>query len=436
MRLRSFIVLAITLILVSCKSTTRVVYPEKKDKTSIPEIKNPERPDSTHHSKIVTQNKKDSVGNEVIKPDANPEVIPTEKTKPNKHLKSNIKVAVALPMKGGYDVSRFVEFVNGMSLAGSLSGGTSTDRLDIHFMDIGNDNSAEKLASIKAILDADIILGGYQTSQVKALAEIALSKAIPYISLWNSSDDIVNHNPYFFQMKPSLEAYCSNMASYITKQLRPDLTIILLEGKNTKDASTIDYFSNIYQKERINFKVVYGLGSVDWQTLFMNYNRIVVNIPNWDERQFVKKALKQLIEAKKNKNLTVTGMPQWASWDQADFTLFENCGLLVPIATSVDLNAPEVIIFQKNYFEKYGTWPTSESFYGNDILYLIKTISSNLMKGDSFEPVNGYSAKYFSSYEFRPVVTRPGGEVPQLSYYRNQSITIEKFEGGRFVTVR
>lgn len=100
-------------------------------------------------------------------------------------------------MKGGYDASRFVEFINGMSLAGSLSGGTSTDRLDIHFMDIGNDNSAEKLASIKAILDADIILGGYQTSQVKALAEIALSKAIPYISLWNSSDDIVNHNPYF-----------------------------------------------------------------------------------------------------------------------------------------------------------------------------------------------------------------------------------------------
>ncbi|QLH29316.1 MAG: hypothetical protein HWD63_07950 [Candidatus Parvibacillus calidus] len=102
-------------------------------------------------------------------------------------------------MKGGYDASRFVEFINGMSLAGSLSGGTSTDRLDIHFMDIGNDNSAEKLASIKAILDADIILGGYQTSQVKALAEIALSKAIPYISLWNSSDDIVNHNPYFFK---------------------------------------------------------------------------------------------------------------------------------------------------------------------------------------------------------------------------------------------
>lgn len=118
MRLRSFIVLAITLILVSCKSTTRVVYPEKKDKTSIPEIKNPERPDSTHHSKIVTQNKKDSVGNEVIKPDANPEVIPTEKTKPNKHLKSNIKVAVALPMKGGYDASRFVEFINGMSPPG------------------------------------------------------------------------------------------------------------------------------------------------------------------------------------------------------------------------------------------------------------------------------------------------------------------------------
>ncbi|QLH29317.1 MAG: hypothetical protein HWD63_07955 [Candidatus Parvibacillus calidus] len=58
------------------------------------------------------------------------------------------------------------------------------------------------------------------------------------------------------------------------------------------------------------------------------------------------------------------------------------------------------------------------------------------MKGDSFEPVNGYFAKYLSSYEFRPVVTRPGGEVPQLSYYRNQSITIEKFEGGRFVTVR
>lgn len=382
----------------------------------------------------------DTVRTKVVITETPKQEVPVNKKEDKKETKKErkelIKATIAIPLNSGYEASRFIEFINGLNLGGQYSEYYGTGKIEIHVVDIGNDNSIQKLKSIKEIKEADILLGGYQTSQVKTLAEIAEEKSIPYFSLWNSSDYIVANNPYFFQIKPSLETYCSCIARYVSKQIKPDLTIILVEGKNSKDASSLDYFTDIYSRDNLNFKIVYGLGSIDWKPLLESYGKVVINIPNWENRQFVSKALKQIIDSKKERTVTVTGMPQWALWDQADFSLFDNVNLLLPFSNYVDHESPASVQFRQTYFEKYGTWPTSESFYGNDIYKIISKISGELMIGEKFEPKSGFCQNCFSAYEFKPILVNNGGELQQLSYYRNQSITIQKFEGGRFVTVR
>ena len=293
-------------------SKTNTDTSESKDKGRVSNV------DTVRTKVVITETPKQEV------PVNKKEDKKEDKKETKKERKELIKATIAIPLNSGYEASRFIEFINGLNLGGQYSEYCGTGKIEIHVVDIGNDNSIQKLKSIKEIKEADILLGGYQTSQVKTLAEIAEEKSIPYFSLWNSSDYIVANNPYFFQIKPSLETYCSCIARYVSKQIKPDLTIILVEGKNSKDASSLDYFTDIYSRDNLNFKIVYGLGSIDWKPLLESYGKVVINIPNWENRQFVSKALKQIIDSKKERTVTVSGMPQWALWDQADFSLFGN----------------------------------------------------------------------------------------------------------------
>lgn len=365
------------------------------------------------------------------------EETPKERKTPEEkqRRKEVINVAVALPMDGSYDIGRFADFINGMTLA-SQENTSPKGYVKINVVNVGNVNSEDELLKNSAIRSADVLAGGFQTSQVRALARIARDKRIPYLSLWNTTEGIVDDNPVYIQLKPSLSAYCSSMANYVAKEMRPDVVYILLESKSSKDATTLDYFTSVYTLNKINYRVIFADQDGEWKSGLGLYNRIVVNIPNWENKSFVTTTLQQLNGLKKGRSITVTGMPQWMDWDQTDFSLFESLALHIPVFNYVDETSMSVSIFRQTYFDTYNNWPATEAYYGHDVVQMIRKLSKHLFAGRNFDPVDQLSGNFFSNYYIRPYNNLNPETGKSVSYYNNSYITIEKFEGGRFVPLQ
>jgi len=340
-------------------------------------------------------------------------------------------------MDGGYEVNRFAEFINGFGLA-SESLNPSKLKIKVEVINIGNANSEEDLLNRSAIEKADFLIGGYQTSQVKTLAKIALYKKIPFISIWNTSEEIITNNPYYVQLKPSLDTYCKSMAEFVTSEVRPQMVFIMIENRNSKDNNTLEAFKVIYEGSRTQYKIIYtSENNTDWKNSLAGLNNVVFNIPNWENKNWVNYILNQINSLKKNKSFIVTGMPQWIEWDQMNFNLYEQLSLHIPVFNFVDLESMNASLFNESYFNKYNTWPSTESFYGSDILYMVRKIAIDLSEGLVFNPNNQISGNYFSNYQISNYnKTNLETNNTESSYSHNVYITIEKFEGGRFVQVK
>ena len=439
--LRYYICIIVSsLFLSSCFFQQRVVKDEPKEsKVLIPEkeeeILVKRLPESPAETKIrepkPTEQKRDTLSG-VISPQT--KVPNSEKIKPTHH--QPFKAVVALPLDGSYGVNRFAEFVNGLMIANQISNSDGSDKIKIDIVNIGNQNSEAELEQFESIKKANLLIGGYQTSQIKALSVIAQSKNIPFISLWNTSEDIIQDNPLYIQLKPSLTEYCNAIGDYISQNIRPALVIILLESRDSKEVVTLSAFESKYTGQHTPYKVMYGSDVIDWKSVFDANPSVVVNIPNWDNKNFVISSIKQIIDAKKDKSVLVTGMPQWTSWDQVNYSLFEKVNLIIPNFNSISTGLIISEIFNKNYFEKNGTWPTAESYYGFDVFQMIKKAGLINFEGESLNPALDLSGQYLSYYKIMPSMKPDTEGNSKPSYFQNVYLTIQKFEGGRFVPVQ
>jgi len=423
----NFILLLSILLFFSCNTPGKVATSKSPTQKS-------EEKQSKHDDVIPT--KKDTIAvNDRGVPDPKKVEEPKKEEGKKRQKRDVINVVIALPMDGSYDVARFADFVNGMTVS-SKDINSGQGKLKLNVINIGNKNSEQELLSNAGIAGADIIVGGFQTSQVKSLAKIASDKNVPYISPWNTSEGIITDNTYYVQLKPALATYCEKMAEFVSTEIRPQIVYIIVESQTSKENVTVERFTKVYDNKHISYKVIQADQGGEWKNTLANYNNIVVNIPNWENKSFVTNTLQQLNALKKNKSIIATGMPQWTEWDQLDFNLFESLSLHIPSFNYVDQESMNAGIFNQNYFNSYNNWPTAESYYGSDILTIIRKVAGNIMDGKRYDPIDQISGNFFSHYRLSNY-KMPDPELGTGgSYFHNTYITIQKFEGGRFVPVQ
>lgn len=373
-----------------------------------------------------------------------PEVDTIIKDKPNnteKPLplakKDHIKVAVVIPASGGYNINRFSEFVNGIQLSAEAYY-SGKPQIQIQIADIGNTNEESTLSNNSVIKSADILVGGFQTSQVKSLAAIAARNKIPYLSVWNTSADIVTDNPYYIQLKPSLETLCMELAKYIATSLRPQTVFILFKSTSTKDYTTKDFYKAALEKHHIPYQFVVTNKNDEWKNLLQNSENAAIIIPNWDDKNYISKTLSTISSLKKSHFWTIAGMPQWVDFDEMNFGLYESLSLVIPVLNYVNESEINAGIFRSKYIQRYNTFPGSESYYGYDVAEIVVKIALSRAAGHAFDPVSQINGKYNSIYNIQSnFAPAPGTETGVRSTYsHNTYITIQKFEGGRFVPIR
>ena len=349
--------------------------------------------------------------------------------------KNTINIAVLIPMDGKYKYSRFATFIDGMTQAAKNSLGSPI--VNINVVNVAQETNAAIIGDYPAVKNADILVGGFITSQVRALGDLAALKQIPLISPWNTTDMITNNNPYFIQLKPSMQSYCYAIADYVSTNINPEKILIIIKSRSSKDYTTVPNYQSFFNKKNQSVSIFISdeVNENDWKNLISNNNSVVI-IPNWEDKDFIFQTLSKVRAAKKNASLVTIGMPQWADFDQVDLGLYETLNTIIPTANYFDPTRIDVKIFKESYFEIYNEVPDEDAFYGADVMNILKRLSTSLSQGKPFV-ASDLTGSYFSNYHISPYIgNSTNAELNNsMSYFSNTTISLLKFEGGKFVPI-
>ena len=347
---------------------------------------------------------------------------------------------------------RAISLYSGMKMATDLLGRENINlTISVH-----DSNGSEQ--SVKSILEkpelqmADLVIGPFKKGNVSLSAEHCKKKKIPFVSPMNPSADMASGNPYFVQLKPSLEAHCQAITNHVLSRFSPEEVVLVCRNKSA-EMSRLAYFNEAKAEftegaDASKFKeyVVSDYGNNFTNMDFMGYfpmpdiesgvlpekvTRVFI-IPSWSSETFINSALRLIRIAKQHHDVYVYGMPRWKTYSKVDFEYYESLNLHLSSDGFIDLNTDKAKQFRQQYFYKYGELPTDDAFYGYDMmLYFGRMIDKH---GTQFqtsiddEPFEGIH----SSFEFIPVNDSGNIEKPSNQYLGNQHVDIIKFENFYF----
>ena len=169
---------------------------------------------------------------------------------------------------------------------------------------------------------------------------------------------------------------------------------------------------------------------------FMNLaDTTVFIIPSWSET-FVYSLLRKIDTAKEDPSAQtyVYGMPQWMQFERIDYSYYEKLNVRISSSTFVDPLSPQIQLFQRQFFDRFGAPPTEEAYLGYDVtLYFGRMLNKY---GTKFQ----YSLEkdpqdmLLTRFDFERVVipTTTGAEFGTIQKFENKFVNMLKFQDYQF----
>ncbi len=247
-------------------------------------------------------------------------------------LSSKVKVAVFAPIYldslfdgnnykiGNNNLPKIVlpglDFYNGMMLAiDSLN--AENKSLEVLFYDTKNAKEPiEKIVTKPEFQNVSLIIASFNTrTEIKLLADSALSKNIPLISLTYPNDAGILNNPFFALVNPTLKTHLDALYKFIQRQYPTD-PILLFKRKGAAENLIASTFAELNKKtlgtplkikttelvdtfgvEQVLAKLdsakkniilcgslneVFGSNLVKAVTSNLNFKAVIIGMPTWD----------------------------------------------------------------------------------------------------------------------------------------------------------
>ena len=242
-----------------------------------------------------------------------------------------------------------------------------------------------------AVQDAHVIIGTFKNSTAKIMAEYALNNKKPFVSPYYPHNALVENNPYFVQLNPSIFTHCNALIRFLKRKYTDD-QIVLIGRETRRDRGII----NLYQKAHYTYagstsieplkEVIITdnnstLENTELKEHFMKDKPTVFVIASSQE-SFVYAILRKIDIEKKNfdeededvilesDELVVFGQPRWKDFTKISYDYYEKLNLHITSDNHIDPNAEIIRAFKQNFYAKYGSIPTEEAYKGFDtVLY-------------------------------------------------------------------
>ncbi len=314
--------------------------------------------------------------------------------------------------------------------------------IQLSVIDTRNGMSGSRIKNLPEYADADLLVGPYSSDELKQVADFSLANRKVLISPWNSTK-VVSNNPYFVQMRPSLERHCEALTRFALTQNLPEEILVLTTG-SSRDAEIRKHIQDVYREvqgdpnadpllEFVVDDITQDSLTEHLEQVWMTDSIRSIVLPVWSDEPLLVSLLGKINYAKAGRDIKVLGLPQWRDMNRMDFDILENLNAHISSTRPVNLGKQGGDTFKEYFFDTYGLLPDDDAYYGMDLArwihHMLKDHGDLITDGlmSSQPPDLNYS------FEF---VQRFGDDGETTDYFVNDFIQILKFRNYQFEPAR
>jgi hypothetical protein len=328
-----------------------------------------------------------------------------------------------------------IDFVQGAQVALD-SFEVNKENIEAHIFDTrAYTKNIAYLIRTKQLDSLSLLIGNVRDADYKQLADFALLKNIPFISVTFPNDAGVVANPFTVIMNSTLKAHCEGIYTYLFQNNATD-KIFLLRKKGTQEDKIAWYLKEINEqdgKPLLPIQIINVDSTFDTDVLKarLDSNRKTVIIGGSLDENFAKTVATACNDLQPSYPLTLIGMPNWdgfASLRKKD--AFEN----FPIYFTTPYFNNKWDDYSKQlknaYAKKYKNTPNDMAYKGFEAVQLFTNL---LIKhpNDFMSNLNDKTAKVFCEYNFKPVLLKKETTTPD--YFENKHLYFIKILNGGLV---
>lgn len=328
----------------------------------------------------------------------------------------------------------FLEFFQGALLAIDSMRSIGM-KMDVRFYDTRR--SMDRMLSIlteNELDDFDLFIGPFYPFNLELVSAFSEMNRIPMVAPFYNDRQLLEQNPYLFQLTPSLESEYDELSKLIASKY--DYNIIYVRNMDSLDVEKHEYlkqqiFDDLDDYHPVNpvvFKeVVQKLDRTNelLHSLSSEKKNLVV-VPTGNEA-IASSVVSSLVYQLNNYDIEVIGTPYWTQFSSINFKYFHELNLVFYSPFWLDYGDPDVERFLKKYREHYYTEPLVSSkrgisygIAGHDItLFFMNALRT---KGPRFilDLDNCRQDLVLDTYQFTRISSRGGYENSNFSFYRFQ----------------
>ncbi len=334
--------------------------------------------------------------------------------------------------------------------------------LEVNVLDTkAGEDDTRNLTSLSTLQEAHLIIGTFRNSTAKIMAEYAQARQIPFVSPYYPHNALVENNPYFIQLNPSVFAHTDAAIQFLKSKYQDD-QIVLVGRKTRRDQGML----NLYQKAHYKYSgttdvsplkqiiIEDNTSSLEDTSLKEHFvkDRPTIFLIASSQESFAYAILRKIDIEKKNFDeenedialeddpVIVFGQPKWKDFTKISYDSYEKLNLHITSESFVNPNNPSIKAFRQNFYNRYGTLPTEEAIKGYDTVLFFGRQLKN--KGTGFlntldqERDNGL----LTQFTIDRIVTQQrevsDDNLSIFDQHENSNIHVLEFRGFQFLEVQ
>lgn len=395
----------------------------------------------------VKKAEKTTVKKKIEKKDTLPQVEKEEQVKIIYHEKKpTYKIALILPFSPELVQTNLIDeenseaIINEISInslkfyEGALLAIDSLQKTDLN-LELFVYDCADDTAELKKLLDMQPVLpsmqmlvGSNYNQNLHLLSDFAKQYKIFLLSPFSPSPSVTFSNPYYLISNPTLRTHCRVLFDFIQKNYRHG-KYFMVQQRDEKNKFMTDFFRNSFKQSENSSElkeVFYDIESRFDSTIFSLVDTNVIIVPSMDE-VFVNNALGKLKNLSQSYKVVVFGMPTWNEMESLRVEYLQNLNVHLSSSFWVDVSDTLVMKFEKNYFNKFKTVPSTTSYLGYDITFWLGKIFGEHTLNIPVQITNSYKGLSLS-FEFHESYSKLKTQGSDFDFFENHHLHIIKFE--------
>ncbi len=332
---------------------------------------------------------------------------------------------------------RYIHFYAGMEMAVTDFGSKLNHPVEIKVRTAADSSDLNTILKESERNLPHLILGPQKPDLIKMAAEWAQQNDVNLISPWVSSSTLVEGNPNYIQVKPSLIAHYKYINDYVRRAYPVDhITLVLRDDEAGKDQYFNDT-SRYHQKMEVrilkeldlatsNEPIITGLLRPEGTTVF------VLPMGSTRDETFVYHFLRRVASEKELKDVVVFGMSKWLEMKSDVIDLLHSQQVRMSASNFADPDLYEIRSFKKRYFDRYREFPSEDVLEGYDLMHYC--LHSLCAHGPEFHRslYDEKNVHYLQTqYEILPVYRNASEASGQPDYYENGYIRLVELKNNK-----